>query len=109
MSRMRILGILAILPALAACDVYSKIQNGKIPKYEVGNHAGAEACRECHEKQYEEWSNNSAHATATVNRPFLDFKAKFTDVAAFDAMMGEEMNLLHTEPGKMRLVRYLDY
>ncbi len=86
-----LLVILAIISVLAGCDVYRKIQNGKIPNYEVGNHAGAEACRECHQEQYEEWSNNSAHATATVNRPFLDFKAKFTSVIAFDAMMGEEM------------------
>lgn len=83
--------MLAIIPALSACDIYGKIQKGKIPNYEVGIQAGAEACRECHEQQYEEWSDHSAHATATVNRPFLDFKAKFTDVAAFDAMMGEEM------------------
>jgi len=86
-----LLVILALIPTLTACDVYRKIQDGKIPNYEVGKQAGADACRECHEAQYEEWSTKSAHATATVNRPFLDFKAKFTDVFAFDAMMGEEM------------------
>jgi hypothetical protein len=86
-----LLVILVIIPTLTACDVYRKIQDGKIPNYEVGIQAGANACRECHESQYEEWSEKSAHATATVNRPFLDFKAKFTSVFAFDAMMGEEM------------------
>ncbi len=86
-----LLVILAIMPTLTACDVYRKIQDGKIPNYEVGKHAGADACRECHEAQYEEWSERSAHAIATVNHPFLDFKAKFTNVFAFNAMMGEEM------------------
>jgi hypothetical protein len=86
-----LLVILAIIPTLTACDVYRKIQDGKIPNYEGGIQAGADACRECHEAQYEEWSKRSAHATATVNRPFLDFKTKFTNVFAFNAMMGEEM------------------
>ncbi len=86
-----LLVMLAIIPALTACNVYREIQDGKIPNYEVGTQAGADACRECHEDQYDEWSIKSAHAIATVNRPFLDFKTKFTNVFAFNAMMGEEM------------------
>ncbi len=86
-----LLVMLAIIPALSACNVYREIQDGKIPNYEVGKQAGADACRECHEDQFDEWSKKSAHATATVNRPFLDFKEKFTNVFAFNAMMGEEM------------------
>lgn len=83
--------LLLVVPLMNACDIYRDIQNGKIPNYEVGQQAQAKACQECHEEIYEEWSNNSAHALATENKPFLDFKEKFTDVSMYNAMMGEEM------------------
>ena len=83
--------LLVVVPFIDACDIYRDIQNGKIPNYEVGQQAQAKACQECHEEIYEEWSNNSAHAIATVTKPFLDFKEKFTDVSMYNAMMGEEM------------------
>ena len=83
--------MLVVVPLIGACDIYRDIQNGKIQNYEVGQQAQAKACKECHEEIYEEWSNNSAHAIATVNKPFLDFKEKFTDVSMYDAMMGEGM------------------
>ncbi len=71
--------------------VYQEIQAAKIPNYEIGEHLGAETCGDCHEEIYTQWSQNSAHAVATTNKPFLDFKDKFTGNFAFNAMMGEPM------------------
>ncbi|MEE9170068.1 MAG: multiheme c-type cytochrome [bacterium] len=71
--------------------VYQEMQAGKIPHYEIGEHLGAEKCGECHEEIYNQWSQNSAHAVATTNEPFLNFKDKFTGNFAFNAMMGESM------------------
>jgi hypothetical protein len=35
------------------------------PRFEVGQYAGAESCRDCHVEIYQQWSDNSSHAVAT--------------------------------------------
>lgn len=74
-----------------SCTMYRSIQVMKKTRYEDGEHLGAEKCGECHEEIYNQWSQNSAHAVATTNKPFLDFKDKFTGNFMFNAMMGESM------------------
>ncbi len=71
--------------------MYKDIQAGKKPHYEVGEHQGAEFCGGCHQEIYHQWSKNSAHAVATKNKPFLNFKDKFTNIYAYNLMMGESM------------------
>jgi hypothetical protein len=83
--------LLTMFLAVTSCDMYKEIQGMKEPLYEVGEHKGARYCAECHEDIYNQWSQNSAHAVATTNEPFLDFKDKFTDNFLFNAMMGEPM------------------
>ena len=93
-----IISILAVLLIVAfwfmynkVLPIYNEMQVGKIPHYEIGEHLGAEKCGECHEEIYNQWSQNSAHALATTNKPFLNFKDKFTGNFVFNAMMGESM------------------
>jgi len=89
--------VLALLVLLVSFFLYKgtvmflEMRSGTKPNYEVGEHLGAKKCGQCHEEIYKQWSENSAHAEATVNEPFLSFLDKFTDVAVFDAMMGEAM------------------
>ncbi len=88
------LAILLVIVAYGVATfngIYKDIQAGNIPHYEVGEHKGATFCAICHREIYDQWSQNSAHAIATTNEDFHDFKDKFTNVYMFNAMMGEEL------------------
>lgn len=71
--------------------MFLEMRSGTKPNYEVGKHMGATKCGQCHQEIYRQWSENSAHAEATENKPFLNFKDKFTGNFVFNAMMGEAM------------------
>lgn len=71
--------------------VYRDLQEAKIPHYEVGEQKGTQFCVQCHQKIYDQWSQNSSHALATVSEGFLNLRDKFMDISMYDAMLGEEM------------------
>jgi len=54
------------LTMLVGCDKYQRIQTLKAPRFETGpeTYKGAQSCKECHEKIYQQWEN-SRHAGAT--------------------------------------------
>jgi hypothetical protein len=86
-----VLFMLTAAYAVTSSDMYKDFQTMKKPRYETGKHVGAQFCAGCHREIYEAWSQNSAHAEATTNERFLDFKDKFTDNLMLNTMMGEEM------------------
>jgi hypothetical protein len=71
--------------------MYQEIQEMKKPRYEVGEHEGAEYCSDCHLEIYEEWLNNSRHAVATTDEAYHSLLDKFTDDFMLNLMMGEGM------------------
>ncbi len=83
--------ILIALFSYKGVPMINEISSVKKPNYEVGKQLGSIKCAQCHPQIYSQWSDNSAHAEATENRPFLDFKDKFTANFMFNAMMGEAM------------------
>lgn len=72
--------IIASFSAVRFYSIFSDIQRGKIPKYEVGEHRNSAACIQCHKEIYDVWLENSAHARATTSPSFHDFKRKFLNV-----------------------------
>ncbi|MFQ5864927.1 MAG: multiheme c-type cytochrome [bacterium] len=70
--------------------MYHFFQAAKKPRYEVGEHKGAQFCADCHQEIYDQWLQNSVHAEATTNTRFLDYKNKITSNFMLNAMMGEE-------------------
>lgn len=83
--------LLLMLSLLAACEMYNETQALKQPKYEAGEHKGANFCATCHQEIYAQWSNNSRHAVATTAESFREFKEQFTGKLMFNVMMGETM------------------
>lgn len=85
-------GVLLILViSIGLWLVFGEMKEMTALRYEAGEQVGAEVCAQCHEEIYQEWSENSRHAQATVSAGFLDFKTKFTDNLMFGVMMGEKM------------------
>ena len=71
--------------------LYNEMQALKTPRYELGEHKGAEFCASCHQAIYDQWAKSSRHVIATTAQSFLDYKDKFTDNFLLNAMMGESM------------------
>lgn len=61
------------------------------PRYEVGEYAGAETCRNCHEEIYDQWAKNSSHAVATTRETFHGFKEVLNNNRILSRMMDEDM------------------
>lgn len=85
------LAFLVLLLIFSSCTMYQEMQEMKKPRYEVGEHAGAEYCSDCHPEIYEEWVSNSRHAVATTDAAYHSMLNKFTDDFMLDLMMGEGM------------------
>ena len=86
-----VLAFLVLLFTFSSCTTYREMQEMKEPRYEVGEHKGAEYCSECHSGIYEEWLNNSRHAVATTDEAYHSMLNKFTDDFVLNLMMGEGM------------------
>ena len=71
--------------------LYDEMQALKKPRYELGEHKGAEFCANCHQEIYDQWAKSSRHVTATTTQSFHDYKDKFTNNFLLNAVMGEDM------------------
>ena len=95
MTRKR--GFLLTVPVLILLGAASLLWVGsaelrtlRTPRFEVGTHAGAEVCGQCHQQIFEQWSTRSRHARATSGAHFLEFRDKVKENFLINAMMGEE-------------------
>jgi hypothetical protein len=70
--------------------MYKSMQAIKEPRYEVGEHKGAQFCAPCHREAYDQWSRNSRHAVATTNKNFLKTRDDVKKSFMLNFMMGEE-------------------
>jgi hypothetical protein len=61
------------------------------PRFEVGQYAGAESCRDCHVEIYQQWSDNSSHAVATSRETFHAFKEIINENRLLSRSMDESM------------------
>lgn len=61
------------------------------PRFEVGQYAGAESCRDCHAEIYQQWSDNSSHAVATSRETFHAFKEIINENRLLSRSMDESM------------------
>jgi hypothetical protein len=61
------------------------------PRFEVGQYAGAESCRDCHGEIYRQWSDNSSHAVATSRETFHAFKEIVNENPLLSRSMDESM------------------
>ena len=68
----------------------AEIRALRTPHFEVGTHAGAEVCGQCHQEIFEQWSTRSRHAQATSGIHFLEFRDKAKENFLINAMIGEE-------------------
>jgi hypothetical protein len=77
---------------LTASSIFAKgAREMEEPRYEVGQHAGAETCRECHTEIYNQWASNSSHAVATSRETFHGFREMFNENLVLSKVMDESM------------------
>jgi hypothetical protein len=80
-----LLGLMSVLWVGSA-----EIRSLKEPRFEVGKHAGAAVCSECHQEIFAQWSTRSRHARATSGKHFLEFRNKVRENVLINALMGEK-------------------
>ena len=85
-----LLVLLSLAFIVTGCEMYKNMQEIKIPRYEVGEHRGAQFCATCHHEIYDQWSENSRHAVATTNKNFLKTRDDVKGSFMLNIMMGEE-------------------
>ncbi len=82
--------IVVAYSAVISSATYKELQAMKKPRYDVGEHKGAELCAGCHQEIYDQWLQNSVHAVANTNPRFRDYKDLFTGSFILNTMFGEE-------------------
>jgi hypothetical protein len=60
------------------------------PRYELGEHKGAEFCGACHQEIYSQWRNNSRHAVSTTAESVLDVQRELKQHTILNYMLGGE-------------------
>jgi hypothetical protein len=84
---------LSALVLLAAAYVIKESRSEEVafmnePRYELGEHRGAEVCGTCHEDVYAEWRTSSRHAVSTSAESVLDVMEKLEEHAILNFVLG---------------------
>ena len=84
---------LSALVLLAAAYVYKESKSEEVafmnePRYELGEHQGAEVCETCHEELYAEWRTYSRHAVSTSAESVLDVMERLEEHAILNFVLG---------------------
>ena len=93
----KVLLLLAIsllaLVLMAAAYVYKESKSEAVafmnePRYELGEHQGAEVCETCHEELYAEWRTYSRHAVSTSAESVLDVMEELEEHTILNFILG---------------------